>query len=209
MNTQSAALRLLALAALCLSVTGAAAENVLGRFELLAAGFANGIQPVADIYGLVVENTFDQDVTAIQLDLTPADLGVSTFVVDSGGFLNPNDLTFGPGLLPVVRGPTIVDSFVVLPGTLAPLSARAVFEPTEIAVAYTTRGAQTLVASGSRETILHLSVPAGESPLSLGRIGRVAYSDLVTDGDIVSVPEPATALLACLALVGSAIRRKV
>lgn len=183
--------------------------EVLPTFNRLAVAVDDGVAPLADVYELRLHNTTDVAINAITLDLPAADLGVSQWLVDSGGFLNPSDLdTFG-GALPSFRGFAITDSFFVLPEGFGPLDVGSVFTSERLTSNYTTAGG-TLVRAGEQAIVAHLSVPSGERlslPADASVLGSVVFADLsssplggrrVFPQDPI-FPEPAGALLAFIA----------
>ncbi len=201
-------IRFLALALVAALTVAPASAEIIGSFVLASSNVDDGVAPVADVYGFQLSNGGDLDVNAIGLTLNAADLGLSTFFVDSTSFANPSDLTF-EGALPTFRGAPITDSFVVLPGDLGPLEVNSIFENGRIDTNYTTAGG-ILVPAMSEVIVAHLSVPAGEVPMmpsEPGATGSVVFTDTTT-APILGIPEPSTALLAGLALVGFVARRK-
>ncbi len=196
-------LSLVTLILIAVSTTPSRAQGDFFLQLILAAGSVDdGVAPLADVYGLGLSNGSDSDINAIGIDLKAGDFGVSQFIIDTGGFYNPSDLTAAGNSLPEFRGVPITDSFVVVPEGLLPLAVNPVFESDRIIANYTTAGG-VLVPAFADAIIAHLSVPSGEVPnipsFNCGVV-RAVYSDPRSIGTNIC-PEPSTGLLACLALV--------
>lgn len=206
-------IRLLAIALAATIAASNASADVIASLVLAASGVDDGVAPVADVWGLSLENTTDLDVTSIGLDITPDELGAAEFFVDgfTGTFLNPSALEAENGTLPAFRGAPITHTFAVLPEGLSALETGSDFSGTGIVANYTTAGG-ILIPADSSAIVAHISVPTGTTPADLaeldaGALGSVVFADNST-APIITVPEPTTAILAALGLAGFVARRK-
>lgn len=200
--------RFFALALIALLAAAPASASVIGSIAPAALSVDDGLEPVADVWAFSLTNETDSDINAITLTLNAADFGAEAWLQTDGGFYNPSELTFGPGALPEFRGFPITDTFVVLPEGLDPLAAVQEFGDDRINTSYTVSGG-ILVGAGETVTVAHLSVAAGTDlmmPRDEGVTGSVV--DLLSvQSPIVGIPEPTSAILVGLALVGFAARR--
>ena len=187
--------------AIVFAATSAFAAPLSGSLTTLALGVAatdpTTFAPVAaDFYAVTVDNPNAADATSITLSLphTAAAIGLQT---RDGAAVPP---TGGPF--------TFADSFFVSPtGTATDLLGVA---QTDSAVllegSYTIAGGGVFVLAGGSADLAVLAVPAGTPVDPLALSGEAAVGGVLEP--INFIPEPSTALLAGLALVGFVARRK-
>lgn len=188
--------RFFALVAVLAVSSVASAVALDGRYELRTADiptfdpveFAPG--PNVDVYDVIVSNSNDGDATSLELALI-------------GDFQNFGTRTFNPdGELQMLGPNTVADSFFVVANELA---VEPVDQDGVLSASYTISGGGVLVPAGGEALVAVVTVPTGvsiEAALSGGRAAIGGAFEAVQ-----FIPEPSTAILAGLALVGFAARR--
>lgn len=194
--------RFFAIAALAVSATFANAMEINTTLELVSENQETNAlvyDGMFDVYNIVAVSELGDAATSLELRL-------------EGNFITAGGRAIKSGAaLPVVFGQIAPDSFFVIPEGVNEsniLAAPGTTEDTEgvIASSFTVSGdVQLIPGDGTPTVIATISVPAGagfELPEVLGR-AAVAGGFVPVFG----VPEPSTAILAGLALVGFAARR--
>jgi hypothetical protein len=198
---------------------GLAATGIYGSIKLAEANVANldptTLLPAApvDVYHVSLCNCNPLPVRSLQLGFE------SNFVNNNGDF----GITFKETADLPALGPFVVaDSFFVVnedPSLVLAVANYTVDDGDMLQAAYTLAGPANLIPSMAERVVAVLSVPAGSSALD-SSIVRGALTDI--DGQFLdsvvfrldnntpcSIPEPTTCVLAGLALVGAAGRRRV
>lgn len=198
--------RFIALAVALAVPSFAAAEAITTKLVQLKANATTNALVYAgefDVYSIVASNPNAAAATSLELSLGGTDM------------LGLADRTFKVGANnPLVFGFEAPDSFFVLPAGVDPadvLAVNTVDTATSLATSYTVAGGAELIPAGGVDVpIVTISVPAGtawELPEVLGRAAVSGAFESVV-GATVDIPEPTTVMLAGLALVGFAARRK-
>lgn len=200
--------RFFAIAALALAPAAAQAEDLLAQFVPSANVGVDtfdpitfGPGPVTDFWNLVVSNPNTGNATSIELDLAIP------------GLLDLGQVEFKDSPEPAMLGPNLVaDSFFTIPTGSTVLVGEARFADGVLGASYTVSGDTSFVDADGGEAILAVAaVPTGTfAPFDVFPAGTVIGRASI-DGvfqNITIIPEPATVVLAGLALVGFASRRK-
>lgn len=192
--------------AIAFAATSAFALDLPASVDLVQSGVATFNSdltpgPAVDVYHVTVSNPNASDATAFNMSLTSAGLFVNN---------NPGGLTFSQtGTdLPAIATFTFGESFFVLPAGQI-LSVGDVDTASELATDVTLAGTTALIPGSGSAVVAVLSVPAGTQLDQSGFSGNAAVDgafSAITFGEVI--PEPSTALLAGLALVGFVARRK-
>ena len=151
-----------------------------------------------DVYNVEVSNPNDAPATSLELTLPLTD-AINT--VDNNNFSNSADL-------PVVFGFTAPDTFFVIPSDqlVADVLAVEVEDSDSILSAgFTVAGGAELVPAQGSAIVATIAVPTGVAVDLPVVIGEAAVGGML---EIVGVPEPTTALLAGLSLVGFGFARR-
>jgi hypothetical protein len=162
-----------------------------------------GPAPPVDEYRVALLNSGDVAVSALQLRF-------------EGNFVNNNTAsgvsfsartTFQSITAPF----SLADSFFVAPlgefGTFLPAPGQTIDNGSVLAATYTLSGPPRLIPAFSTRTVAVLAVPAGSPPPGYHTL---TYGAAIIGDELVvfKAPEPTTCVLAGLALVGAAARRR-
>lgn len=160
-----------------------------------------------DLYEVRVENGLTSPVAALEFRIE------GTFVNNPAA----SGVAFKEGTSLPAFGPfSLADTFFVLPAGSAasnlPAPGQTVDTSGVLAAAWTLAGAPRLIPAGETYTVAVLAVPAGAaapdaSNIALSRAAVDGAFAEITFGEVI--PEPTTCILAGLALVGVAARRRV
>lgn len=158
-----------------------------------------GPGPNIDVYHLEVTNPNSILADSIGLSLTGE---FQNFAAAPLTFKNNTSLpTLGPN--------TVAETFFVVPNPATILGVNTVDSSTALASNFTAQGGGNFVAAGGSSILAVLSVPAGSlEPSMQGWTGNAAVGGVLEDIQF-GIPEPTTCVLAGLALVGAATRRRV
>ncbi|MEO0529127.1 MAG: hypothetical protein AAF266_00985, partial [Planctomycetota bacterium] len=163
--------------------------------------------PSIDIYHVEVANPNMADVTSLELELRGSWINYDyTSVALQAGTA-----------LPILGPHRVAETYFVYPGNApaAPLAVNVIDTDELLSASYTFSGDEALIAAGETEVVAVLSVAAGTDPVPglLPVFGRAVVGGVFEcvgyPGDcfpLVQHPEPATFVLACLA-IASAGRR--
>lgn len=188
--------------ALCFVATAALAAPLAGSVALVQSGvdtfdpgtFLPGT--IVDVYEVTVENPNAGDATSLEFAF-PGD-----WVNNQSGGLTFQD----SNALPVLGPYTVADTFFVLPTGTSDLAVDIVDDNTMLQASYTVEGEVALVPAGGSVVVAVLSVPTGGEVDAASFVGAAAIGGELEE--VLFIPEPSTALLAGLALVGFLARRK-
>ncbi len=200
---------LFALLIVAATASFASASTVLGTIVQVETNIATfdpntfGPGPNVDVFQLVVSNPHAGGATSVELAIT-------------GSFVNLNAgaaLTFKAGTdLPTLGPNTVGESFFVVPDGFTAgdiLGVNTSDDGSTLASSYTLPGTTPFVPGDGQAVLAVLSVETGSTTalaLAQGTVGVVAI-----DGELHTlsfIPEPSTAILAMLGLVGVAARRR-
>ena len=199
-NVLAIALAFVASAAVAAPLAGSVAltQSNAPLFDFNTFSFVNG-----DVYTVSVTNPAENnDVSAIGLDLPNA----------AGTYLNNGNTAVNPGPLAVAGPNSVADTVFISPVPTADLlGAGLVDTASQFTVNYAIAGGGVFVPSGATVAVASLVVPAGSAAPDFSAFAGNVEFTLGTGqaGEPIQfIPEPSTALLAGLALVGFVARRK-
>jgi hypothetical protein len=207
---ESSMVRLIALLSI-LSCGGAACAAPITATLVVAAAnvatfdpnlFAPG--PAVDVYNLVAANPNPYPVSSIGLSLNGdfINLGLPSMAFKAGAELP----TLGPN--------KVAETFFVVPDPSKVLAVGTIDSNGSLASNYTTQGGATLIPAQGSSVVAVLSLAAGSPfPSMAGWTGNAAINGVLEPGwifltSLPPFPEPTSGVLAGLALVGAAARRR-
>jgi hypothetical protein len=195
---------LVAVLAVSAAATAAPLRGSLVKSESNVATFDPNIfapGPAIDIYHVVIENPNASATTSVGLTL-------------DGSFINlgaPAVSFRNSAALPTLGPNKVAESFFVIPADKTTAQVLAVnTEDTAgvLSTSFTIQGGANLIPAGGSSILAVLSVAAGSpEPSQLNWTGNGAVNGVLEA--IQFIPEPTTCVLAGLALVGAAARRRV
>ena len=177
-------------------------QSNVSLFDFNTFAFVN-----ADVYTVTVENPNTSAIIAIGLDLPNA----------AGTYLNNGNTATNPGPLVVAGMNSVADTVFISPVPTADLLGTGIVDTaSQFTVNYAIAGGGVFVpANGGTAAVASLVVPTGAT-LDFTAFSGTAWFELDENsmptfpGQAIFdlIPEPSTALLAGLALVGFVARRK-